>query len=205
MSLELEYFTAGRSLRCHLGKPALYGQGSWILGLLRYEHRAPQVTHTSSRQWAFYPQTTLAPTMRSWHGMVPSVKILKCFSIIYVKWIYCNSPYYSIKKSLNHLINGSWSHLLMNNVFSFAVKVLEDKVTLKLLERPQLSDKQFQRPYTQMQKQTSLWVVSDKERDICGKGPLENVIIYPFTINERNWKWSFHFKSFLSGWNFNFT
>lgn len=125
--------------------------------------------------------------------------------VIYVKWIYCNSPYYSIKKSLNHLINGSWSHLLMNNVFSFAVKVLEDKVTLKLLERPQLSDKQLQRPYEQMQKQTSLWVVSDKERDICGKGALENVIIYPFTINERNWKWSFHFKSFLSGWNFNFT
>lgn len=124
---------------------------------------------------------------------------------IYIKWIYCNSPYYSIKKSLNHLINGSWSHLLMDNVFSFAVEVLEDKVTLKLLERPQLSDKQFQRPYTQMQKQTSLWVVPDKERDICGKGALENVIIYPFTINERNWKRSFHFKSFLSGWNFNFT
>lgn len=39
-----------------------------------------------------------------------------------------------------------------------------------------------------MQKQTSLWVVSDKEEIIQWQGALENVIIYPFTINERNYE-----------------
>ena len=56
VSLELEYFTAGRNLRCHLGKSAFYREGSWIPELLRYEGKAPQVT--SHQLWAVHTLST---------------------------------------------------------------------------------------------------------------------------------------------------